>query len=270
MSRSETKQRIPHTLIDNDFFEKPENLEAVELFGDMAPAAILRVCFKLINEREARMKKSQVLAMWMSTGTKKNTWAEIIEYYIRCGWLVEKDEYLTSVRVGKERARVENKRSILSANGKQKHSKSEANKQQSASISSDTDTDTVTEYINKNGLKKVGVHVYLTDISKDLVKKRFLDEQLNIKDIKRAIEYLDKHFDANPEKRFPVRDHRLDLIGWPLDQVRKTKSELERAKPPDKRKTVPASESQHPALRAQREQDAKEALQRLGMGGLAK
>jgi hypothetical protein len=144
MSRPEAKQRIPHMLIDTDFFEKPENVEAVDTFGDEAPAAIMRLILKLINEKEARMKKSQVLAMWRASGTDQGKWAEIMEYYIKCGWLVEQDEWICSVRVGKERARVEQKRSTLSANAKQKQSKSSANEQQSSSKSSDTDTDTDT------------------------------------------------------------------------------------------------------------------------------
>ncbi len=142
MSRPEAKTRIPHMLIDTDFFEKPENVEAVDKFGDEAPAAIMRLILKLINEKEAKMKKSQVLAMWRASGTSQDKWAEIINYYISCGWLVEEDEWICSIRVGKERARVEQKRSTLSANAKQKQSKSKANDQQNTSKSSDTDTDT--------------------------------------------------------------------------------------------------------------------------------
>jgi hypothetical protein len=127
-------------LIDTDFFEKPENVEAVDIFGDEAPSAIMRLILKLINEKEARMKKSQVLAMWRASGTAQDKWAQIIAYYVKCGWLVEQDEWICSIRVGKERARVEQKRSTLSANAKQKQSKSLANEQQSASKSSDTDT----------------------------------------------------------------------------------------------------------------------------------
>jgi hypothetical protein len=169
MSRPEAKKRIPHMLIDTDFFEKPENVEAVDKFGDEAPAAIMRLILKLINEKEARMKKSQVLAMWRASGTDQGKWAEIMEYYIKCGWLVEQDDWICSVRVGKERARVEQKRSTLSANAKQKLSKSSANEQQSASKSSDTDTDTDLNSIKK-GKQKILDFVYLDEIEIDGLK----------------------------------------------------------------------------------------------------
>lgn len=140
MSRPETKARIPHMLMDTDFYEKPENLEAIDRFGDAAPSCIQRICFKLMNEEGARMKKSQVLSMWRSTTNKQDVWSEMVEYFIGCGWLFEDGEYLSSERVRQERERVVHKRSILSANAKQKHSKSAANAEQQPSKSSDTDT----------------------------------------------------------------------------------------------------------------------------------
>lgn len=142
MSRIETKQRIPHMLMDTDFYEKPENIEAIDKFGDIAPSCIQRICFKLMNEQGARMKKSQVLAMWRATTNMQEVWAEMVEYYIGCGWLIEEGDYLSSNRTRQERERVEQKRSILSANAKQKLSKSSSKEEQKESKSSDTDTDT--------------------------------------------------------------------------------------------------------------------------------
>lgn len=72
--------------------------------------------------------------------------------------------------------------------------------------------------------------VYLTEFSKDAIKKRFLDEGLKNADITRAIEFLDLDFTRNPEKRYPIRDHYKDLISWPLDEVKKKKFELARVK----------------------------------------
>lgn len=273
MSRTEAKQRVPHILMDTDFYEKPENIEALDHFGEDGPACIQRLCSKLINENSGKILKTQALSMWRVTRIKKAKWAKIIEFYIKCGWLIEEGEYLSSVRVGNERARVLQKRSILSANAKQKHNKSEAKIEQSESKSPDTDT--VTDNNNKEvpiGLVKVGVHTYLSEISKDQIKARFASEGLNGKDIKRAIEYLDKDFEVNSHKRYPIRDHRLDLIGWPLDKVRQFNAEMDKKKTTEKPKpaSVSYSESPHPAVRAQRERDAREALEKLGMGGLAK
>ena len=77
-----------------------------------------------------------------------------------------------------------------------------------------------------NNLIKVGVHVHLTPKSKELVSTRYTSEGLLPKDITRAIEYLDKDFELNKDRRLPIRDNYLELIGWPLDKVLTVRGEL--------------------------------------------
>lgn len=260
MSRKETKTRIPHMLIDTDFYEKPENLEAIEIFGDIAPAAIQRICFKLINEREASLKKSQVLAMWMSTGTKKETWIEIIEYYIKCGWLIEENGNLSSARVKQERARVENKRSILSANAQQKHSKSKANEQQSTSISSDTDTDTELD-INKISL----TGKYKTpEIQNALIAFRSKIKKYGRKLDQIQVEALCMRF-KSPERLLEALTYTNSL-----SEARNVIEPPDKPPPkyPDKNTTVPFAESKTAAAVAQRERDAKEKTANLRSAGI--
>lgn len=162
MSRSEVKSRNDFMIVDVDFFEKPENVEAVDRFGDVAPSAILRVLLRLMNEKDGRMKKTQVYSMWRSSCNKKKLWIDIINYYLACQWLFEHDDFFYSLRIQKERERVEIKRRILSENAKQKLGKSTANAEQKLSKSTETETD-----IRENGQKS---DMYFDEVKQKMVR----------------------------------------------------------------------------------------------------
>lgn len=143
-------------LLDTDFFNKPEVLQLTARFGDSGPMAILRICAALMNERDASLGTDSINALYLGSACNADKWIQIINFLIKINWLSEVDGKITSKRVAEERARVEQKRSTLSANAKQMLSKCSANAQQlvpdsksnadqKLSISSDTDTDTDTE-----------------------------------------------------------------------------------------------------------------------------
>lgn len=229
MSRNETKKHIDFMLIDTDFFEKPENVEAVDKFGDLAPSAIMRLCLKLMNEQDATMRKSQVLAMWRASGTDQKVWAEIIEYYISCGWLVEQNECIRSARVGQERARVIQKRETLSANAKQKQSKCSAEVQQSESKSSDTDTDPEVLDLKKELAPGKIQPGDLKILEFDQIQWEALQVQNEKPVLDRAITlaeaYVDKHKKKDPQRYRELCDEAKSgksyLISWPISEAMK-------------------------------------------------
>lgn len=248
MSRSETKNRIDHLLLDTDFFEKPENVEAVDRFGDLAPAAIMRLCLKLINEQGAQMKKSQVLSMWRASGTDQKIWAEILAYYVECGWLVDQNDYISSARIGKERTRVLQKRETLSANAKQKQTKSSVNEKQNTSKSPDTDTDTDLELKNNGNTDSTGTpgestkpthtkpdvplsqYVFPGEFKLlrfDQIAWEALQMQLKPDELKRTIElaesYIAKHEHADPARYSQLKKQALAgkayILSWAKSQA---------------------------------------------------
>lgn len=201
MSRNETKNRIDHMLLDTDFFEKPENVEAVDRFGDLAPAAILRLCLKLMNEREARIKRSQAVAMWRSSGTDIKVWNEIISYYVDCGWLIEQDDWICSARIEQERSRVIKKRDQLSANAKQKLSKCSANAEQNGSKSTDTDTDTDLNLNKKEKTTKLPKTKFLEFVFLSAAEVEKFRAELGEPVLTRCIEKLDAWIASDPTIR---------------------------------------------------------------------
>jgi hypothetical protein len=237
VSRPETKQRIPHLILDTDFFDKPENVEAVDLFGDIAPAAILRVCLKLMNEESATMRKTQVLAMWRASGTDQKVWSEIIEYYLNCEWLIEEDQCIRSARIEKERTRVLQKRETLSANAKQKQSKSKANNKQKESKSSDTDTDLEDLYKDKD--QPIQVHVGDFKLLRfDPISWEALQVQHQKAVLDRAIQlaesYIEKHKTKDPQRYRELKKEaesgKAYLNSWAISEAYKQLSSEKAAK----------------------------------------
>lgn len=140
--RSETKKRIPHILLDTDFFYKPETLTLENKFGSDGPLITLKLLCILMNEQLQSICLAIAEQMLSNLHVNQEKISEIINFLIEIGWLfIDDDGLIYSDRVRSEANRVIKKRKILSANAKQKLSKSSANAKQMQSKSTDTDTD---------------------------------------------------------------------------------------------------------------------------------
>lgn len=153
MAAAETKQRIPHVLVDTDYWEKPEVSLIIDRFGYCSAVAVQRLWLCLMNEHEATLPRISIDGLATRFGMDRAVWAQVIDLLLSndLAWLVETaDGKIQSPRIASERARILNKREIYSENGKrsatvkQRSSNSRTIVKPRASKSTDTVTVTVT------------------------------------------------------------------------------------------------------------------------------